>query len=386
LPRLRRLFLALGLALVGYVVAPPTTTASCHEGLPAETLDLIVVLDRSGSMAGTEWNGAVQGLTAFVNDPASIDVRMAMNFFPAASASAAESCESAYYNPPSVLMISLLPAAPPKIIEALNSETPTGPGTPTYGALYGSYEYATAHQDSNPDRHVIVALVTDGQPNSCPPPQNDIAEIANLAAAAYSYNGVKTYAIGLQGAPMSQLHQLAFAGNTSQAIDLTGDVTGLPATMIAIRDDAFVDGDGDGVGDAHDNCPTLANAGQEDLDNDCSGDICDDDIDGDGTPNASDAFVFDPTEDTDTDSDGLGNNADPDDDGDDLGDWIEISLGFDPLDSDSDDNGVPDCNDLIALLQSCANAVAPALTPSGTGVLLALLASLGIAGIARRRR
>lgn len=44
------------------------------------------------------------------------------------------------------------------------------------------------------------------------------------------------------------------------------------------------DSDGDGVPDATDNCPGIANPGQADLDHDRSGDVCDSDLDGDGVP------------------------------------------------------------------------------------------------------
>jgi hypothetical protein len=42
------------------------------------------------------------------------------------------------------------------------------------------------------------------------------------------------------------------------------------------------DDDGDGVANSQDNCVSVANAGQEDLDTDGVGDVCDDDADGDG--------------------------------------------------------------------------------------------------------
>ena len=48
------------------------------------------------------------------------------------------------------------------------------------------------------------------------------------------------------------------------------------------------DNDGDGVDQDVDNCPDLANADQLDLDGDGEGDVCDDDVDGDGVFNAFD--------------------------------------------------------------------------------------------------
>ncbi|MDL1873073.1 hypothetical protein FBR05_12880, partial [Deltaproteobacteria bacterium PRO3] len=63
------------------------------------------------------------------------------------------------------------------------------------------------------------------------------------------------------------------------------------------------DVDGDGVPNGSDNCPGNANAGQQDMDGDSIGDVCDPDADGDG----------------------IANND-------------EIAHGTDPLDDDSDDD------------------------------------------------
>lgn len=51
------------------------------------------------------------------------------------------------------------------------------------------------------------------------------------------------------------------------------------------------DADGDGVGDAGDNCPEASNAGQSDLDGDGIGDACDPDRDGDGMPDADEVIA-----------------------------------------------------------------------------------------------
>lgn len=48
--------------------------------------------------------------------------------------------------------------------------------------------------------------------------------------------------------------------------------------------------DGDGVEDAVDNCPSIANTDQSDNESDDLGDVCDDDDDNDGVPDAEDAY------------------------------------------------------------------------------------------------
>ncbi len=50
------------------------------------------------------------------------------------------------------------------------------------------------------------------------------------------------------------------------------------------------DTDGDGIPDADDNCPALANPDQKDTDGDGEGDACDPDDDNDGVPDDLDAF------------------------------------------------------------------------------------------------
>lgn len=136
------------------------------------------------------------------------------------------------------------------------------------------------------------------------------------------------------------------------------------------------DTDGDGVMQANDNCPSIANSDQVDFDEDGEGDICDADIDDDDLSNTDEAIAgtdpFDPDSDDDglddgtevaagsnpldddTDGDGLLDAVDPDPlntdtDHDGLNDVDEVILGTDPNDPDTDDDGQGDAEDPFPL-------------------------------------
>lgn len=89
---------------------------------------------------------------------------------------------------------------------------------------------------------------------------------------------------------------------------LAGDPRG--SVSVLLNTSGPPDTDGDGLADPTDNCPSVANYDQTDLDSDGLGDACDLDIDGDGVPNGQDAFPRNPAESADTDADGVGDNAD----------------------------------------------------------------------------
>lgn len=107
------------------------------------------------------------------------------------------------------------------------------------------------------------------------------------------------------------------------------------------------DDDGDGVVDADDNCPAVANAGQADLDGDTTGDACDPDDDGDGLGDGSDNC---PTvvngDQADVDGDGLGDACDdfPDRDDDGIIDTDDPCIE-EPGAPDTDGDGIQDSCD-----------------------------------------
>jgi hypothetical protein len=125
-----------------------------------------------------------------------------------------------------------------------------------------------------------------------------------------------------------------------------------------------VDSDGDGYGDpghlendcAVDNCPSLPNLGQHDMDSDNIGDLCDPDIDGDDYLNEDDncLLAYNPLQEDD-DSDGAGDACDncpdmynPDQlDGDSDG----IGNACDPATcGDVDDSGNVDIDDAVSII------------------------------------
>ena len=148
----------------------------------------------------------------------------------------------------------------------------------------------------------------------------------------------------------------------------TAKLYGAPAT----------DGDGDGVLDTVDNCPTVSNKTQLDTDKDKKGDACDTDDDNDGVLDTKDncPTVANPTQ-VDTDGDGKGDACETDDDADGIPDASDNCPGIanpdqddldadgkgDVCDDDDDGDGVLDAKD------NCPDVInADQLDKNGNGI------------------
>lgn len=191
-------------------------------------LDIIVLLDRSGSMEGALWDGAVNALTSFFQNPGGNDISAGINYFPAPNGA---ECQRSSYNPLHVPIVSLATDAA-TLVSDMQGQTPSGAYTPTHGGMYGTLQFANTYQDQNPTHVVITVLASDGDPTSC---NTNITDIAALAQTVYDYNGVRTFVIAIQGATLANLDQIAAAGGTVAAYDVTTDVTLFAQKLDEIR-------------------------------------------------------------------------------------------------------------------------------------------------------
>jgi von Willebrand factor type A domain len=184
-------------------------------------VQMYIMFDKSGSMLDDQkWAGATAALTAFFQDDDSAGLNVALRFFPddAPVAGCNENACNANACATPLVEVGELNALPAHsdphqaaLVEAVQSKSPGGQ-TPMYAALAGATSWATSI--ASEDLRTAVVIVTDGEPNGC---NEDTVAIAQLAADAFAGSDVITYAIGMQGADIAQLDQIAQAGGSSDA-------------------------------------------------------------------------------------------------------------------------------------------------------------------------
>ncbi|MGK4007316.1 vWA domain-containing protein [Sorangium sp. So ce1036] len=226
-----------GLGAAGAGEGELSDDASCAQTSAQATLlplDMLILLDRSGSMLGSKWSGVTSAISRFVNDTASAGMNVGLTYFPRGAAGQND-CEHTSYEALAV-PFGELPTNTSALTASIQDTSPSG-GTPMRPALQGVLANATAYQDANPSHKVIVVLATDGDPSGCA--SNTVANTAELAQRALNYNGVQTYVIAVEGSTVSNLDQIAAAGGTTRAFDVTADVSAFSAKMAEIRASAL---------------------------------------------------------------------------------------------------------------------------------------------------
>lgn len=223
--------------------------ASHTEEAKFQPVHLVVLLDRSGSMAEmrdgqnsrtVKWDPVVTALKGFFDDPTTSGLSASMIMFPARTQAGGGGrpgggfggggfnntrCAVDDYTTP-VVPITELPS--PEFGAALDAATPpNGFGTPTYPALAGAIKFAQEQRVANPDTKFVILMVTDGEPAECGDENTIEAAAAEAAAVA---GEIPTYVIGV-GDALDNLNAIAQAGGTGSAI------------LVAVEDPAKTQGD-----------------------------------------------------------------------------------------------------------------------------------------------
>ena len=204
------------------------------------------------------------------------------------------------------------------------------------------------------------------QDSSSVPEDFDLDMVCNLLDTDDDDDGVDDTSDAL---PLDPLETIDTDGDgIGNNADTDDDNDGVDDTSDAFPLDQFetTDTDGDGIGNNadtdddgdlwsdvdEDECQTnpMDSASiPDDFDNDGICDLVDEDDDNDGYIDSMDAFQYDSSEWNDNDGDNIGDNADTDDDNDLLSDNVELSIGTNPLKSDTDNDGHFDSLDVFPL-------------------------------------
>jgi hypothetical protein len=223
--------------------------AENHQAM-IKPLAIYMLVDWSASMTERTdlWTPTKTALNAFVSDPSSAGIEVALNYFPVTSEDIVAKCDPTQYGTPAV-DVSLLPGSAAAVTTSLESkmfvlgENPPPNdrlSTPTAPAITGSLQYFSSWLAQHPDHIGVLVLATDGEPAGCdaqsmmagmPITRGTPQEIADtvdvIAAAAAGTPAIKTYVIGI-GNLQQTLDQFAEAGGTGRdafIVDATGTNT-----------------------------------------------------------------------------------------------------------------------------------------------------------------
>jgi hypothetical protein len=200
-------------------------------------LDLIIVVDRSGSMNEPEWNynqwdqadcnidegevkpskwcRAINALMDFFESPSSVGMGVGFRTF----AGREEDCEA--YPSLDVDFGIIQGGATDPLLAALEAEMNAQHAegeTPTERALKTIIDFTTLRQQANvangdTNRRVIGVLVTDGVPFNC---NTDTVDLNQLVVDHYATTQIPTFFIGMEGADYDGLETMADGGGAAE--------------------------------------------------------------------------------------------------------------------------------------------------------------------------
>jgi von Willebrand factor type A domain len=217
----------------------------------ARSADIMMVLDRSGSMADvpsgapsgsttTKWQIVVPAMEQIVTATQS-SISWGLKTFPEAASDGMSDCAGTVISKPDV------PAAAsngPTMNSTIDATTPDGNGTPTGDAIKAATAYLKTVSDANPK---YLLLATDGEP-TCVGTSHDSDNAGPYAVQAVSdalAAGFPTFVVGIattKSSDNSRLNQLAAAGGAGNPSTnplatryyLANDATTLQAALQAI--------------------------------------------------------------------------------------------------------------------------------------------------------
>lgn len=207
-------------------------------------IDIVVLLDRSGSMNSNGWTRAVDGLTTFFNSPVALNSNATITFYPATGATSQEACDPSTYNPPGFGLGPIGPAGSntANLIAAMNVEFPDGSTSPVVAGMDGLLAYAMAHKDANPSHEMAAVVISDSlEGNYCAAPQNDLDVLLGLVQIALASHDIPTYVMWTDLVPASIVvaDQVAAAGGTGQAFAADMSSAQVVTAMETIRGSSF---------------------------------------------------------------------------------------------------------------------------------------------------
>jgi Mg-chelatase subunit ChlD len=189
---------------------------------------IYLMLDRSSSMVGLcgngppcnaqSWNQATGAISAFLRDPASADLKVALGYFPPLTAYTDKSATSPLCMGTScaAATVSVRRAADNAavITDSLNAAVPSTDllrttYTPTECGLRGITSFCAAHRAANPGETCVGVLITDGAPTEC----NTNTAMLKAVAAASSAD-TRIFTLGMTGADFTFLDEIAAGGKT----------------------------------------------------------------------------------------------------------------------------------------------------------------------------